>query len=135
VQPQVFAKAIRAYEGDVPTLQRARAELVGTVDASGNGFASRDFVENTAATAAAAHGGTHYLVLGRSAQSETVQLTPDSSTTRFAGDRGHTTYTSGTTIDVTKFRNTILVVRVPWDQFKALPRQLWPVRGVNYGDE
>lgn len=88
VSKPTLKTAIRAYNGDINTLAHAGAEIVGIVYTSGNGYASRSFVENELAEEAARYGGTHYIIADERTDNEDAQVTQDTATTTLSGQYG-----------------------------------------------
>lgn len=121
--------AVVAYEGDISSLAAAGAEIVGSLEVSGNGFASGDNVRGRAMEEAARHGGTHLLVAAEGSTVTWTQTTPDRATTTISGNTAHTTVYPGAQVPVTRHSGAFVIVRVPPSRWGDLPPRLQPVTG------
>lgn len=123
---RVVHSAQFAYEGDIPALAQAGAEIVGNVRVDGNGFADSDDIRSRALEDAAAAGGTHVIIAGENASTSWAKITPDKTTTTTYGNTATTTYTPGAQIPVTRLSGSFLVIAVPPERWQDLPVALQP---------
>ena len=130
--PRSLDIAVRAYRGDLEVLAAAGAKVVGFVDASGNGYAGVDDVQQAAAAEAASHGGTHYVVGATDRDVSYVQVGPATATTQVEGKTARTTYYPPAEIPITRYSTTLLVVRVPPEGWALLPPPLRPRSGEHF---
>lgn len=119
-------RAVFAYVGDVSRLHEADGEFVGTIEVAGNGFAERADVRDRALVEAASQGGTHVFISGEQANTAWVKLSNDRAVTTFRGNTATTTFRPGAVVPITTHAGNYVVVRVPAENWRQLPRQLRP---------
>ncbi|MBI5488045.1 MAG: hypothetical protein HY905_11990 [Deltaproteobacteria bacterium] len=106
-QPLV-ARAVVAYEGDLPGFQSLGSVLIGTVTVQARASATLEEIQGAAAELAARYGGTH------------IVLSSTSQTQQVSGGGRTGVYTS------TTVQCDYLVVQVPPPRWAELPPQLYP---------
>jgi hypothetical protein len=111
----VLNVAVEAHRGDIDALGRAGAEVIGTMQGSGNRFARQHHVAAQVAVDAAELGATH-IVVAR----EDVDSTPVFLTNCYGG------VCTTSTVAVELPRGAYLLVRVPPKRWSELPKALRP---------
>jgi hypothetical protein len=129
--PQVTDKALMAYEDDVKTLAEAGGTVLGELRGGGNGYADREDVQAKACEEAARRGGTHVLILTEG-YAQRVTTLPGSAHVDTTMNRQGTQATTNVSymppqdFIVNLPVGSYLVVRVPQEQWQALPNGLRP---------
>lgn len=120
----LLQRAVEVYEGDFPHLVRAGGQVIGTVYANGNRRAGSQRLLDAAARAAAAHGGTHFIV-----GAESTSTTVTGATTQTYGTASYTRVHTATLRAY-----AAVVIRVGRERLSELPGQLRPISGVHFDD-
>ncbi|MEO8706103.1 MAG: hypothetical protein ABI867_39100, partial [Kofleriaceae bacterium] len=104
----------------------AGGELVGSVEVSGNAFASIDDVREDALNEAASSGGTHVFIVDENAYTSWLRVSNDQITTARTGNSTTTTFQPAAAIPFKKFTGNYMIVRVSAENWASLPAVLQP---------
>lgn len=131
-EPKIVEDIVESYNGDLPYLEMADARYLGEVVSSGNGFASRGYVTNSAKNKAASYGCTHlvYQDMNQSYFDVTLQDAKCTSKINSNYQRNYatveTTCKPPTTAKVSTWSGSWLCYRVDTKNWCKLPHHLRP---------
>lgn len=128
VSDQTVDYAVVAYEGDIPSLQAAGAEVVGSLSVVGDANSDEIDVQERARRSAARRGGTHLVVVARGREPIGTWSSAGSAMTTYNQTTGtaYTTYQAPSTRTVYGHTGRYLAVRVPTGRWAELPPALRP---------